>query len=208
MPGAQLSFKFDGMTDPRVKILSTNIVHDGFNRLVDYQLQVASQADTNATRTISREVMECTDAVVVLIYAPAIDSFVLCQEFRTGVYFNARQDNPFILGCVAGMIDKHNNPEDTARAEVREETGLTVTALTPIANAYSSPGRITEHCYLYYAEVDGTPHSGFHGLAGEGEDIHSQVITRVTVYQMMDNLEIIDSMALLCLNWFRVRDKR
>ena len=36
----------------------------------------------------------------------------------------------------AGHIDDHGTPEDAARAEVHEETGLTVTTLTPLINRW------------------------------------------------------------------------
>lgn len=190
-----------------IKISAKKNLYVGFNQLDEYDLQVPSLNLNNPdSRICRREILKCSDAVFILIYAPEIDSFVFCQEFRAGVFINPSADDPFILECAAGMIDRESNPEQIARAEVYEETGLTAGDLQLIAAVYSSPGRITEKVYVYFTEVMGVPTTGIFGLADEHEEIITHLIKREEVYRMMDELKIIDSMTLLALNWFRCRD--
>ena len=187
-----------------IKVLAKKILYEGFNNVYACELEVPSlDPKKNYNRSFKREVIQCSDAVFVLIYAPCCDSFVFCQEFRAGVFFNKNDDDPFIFECVAGMIDRDHLPEEIARAEVYEEAGLTAGKLQLIAKAYSSPGRMTEKVYFFYTEVAGTPQSGLFGLETENEDIATHIIKRTDAYKMMDELKIMDSMTLLALNWFR-----
>ncbi len=186
------------------QVTKQQVLHAGFNRLCEYTLNVPSLDPAKPVRHIEREVLHCSDSVVVLIYAPEVDSFVLGREFRTGVFFNAGSDDPYIFECVAGMIDKDLSAEETARAEVWEEAGLRADKLELIATVYSSPGRITEKSHVFYNEIAGTPIAGLHGISGE-EEIATQIIKRTDAYQMMDTFKIIDGMTLLALNWFRAK---
>jgi ADP-ribose pyrophosphatase len=179
-------------------------LYEGFNNVYACELAVPSlDTKKDYNRPFKREIIQCSDAVFVLIYAPDIDSFVFCQEFRAGVFFNKSGDDPFILECVAGMIDRDDSPEEIARTEVYEEAGLTAGKLQLIAKAYSSPGRMTEKVYFFYTEVTGTPQQGLFGLETEHEDIATHIIKRADAYKMIDELKIMDSMTLLALNWFR-----
>jgi len=189
-----------------IKILNKKKLYEGFNRAYDFEFEVPSlNNDKNNKTLIKREVIECSDAVFVLVYAPELDSFVLCQEFRAGVFCHADSDDPFIIDSVAGMIDRDSSPAEIARAEVYEETGLTPGKLQLIAIVYSSPGRMTEKVHVYYTEVSGKPQGGIHGLAGEHEEIATHIIKRQDVYKMMDDFKILDAMTLLALNWFRAK---
>lgn len=192
----------------KAHILSKKLQYDGFVQIYAYDLKVGSLEPTqNPERRIQREVIHCSDAVSVLIFAPEIDSFVLCREFRVGVFLNQAQDDPYILQAVAGMVDKDKKPEEIALMEIKEEAGLEAGELTHIATAYTSPGRMTEKTYCYYTEVKGIPQNGLHGLPEEHEEIATCVLKREAVYKMMDELKIRDSMTLLALNWFRANKK-
>lgn len=189
---------------PFAKLVSRKIVYDGFCRISDCELQPRSQNPArDYVAPIRREVLECSDSVAVLVHAPEAAGFLLCREFRTGAFFNAGGDDPFVWQCVAGMIDKGRSPEETARAELHEEAGLEAVTLTKIGAAYSSPGRITEKTHLFMAEVAGVPETGLFGLPEEGEEISTHLIPRLEAFRMMDAGEIMDSMTLLALNWFR-----
>ena len=135
---------------PTTKVLSKKLLYQGFNGICEYKLHPPSLApEKEYAAVMTREVLHTQNSVVVLIFAPDIDSFVLCQQFRTGVFFNASGDDPFILECVAGMLDANETPETCARREVMEESGLPIDDLSPIATVYASPGRITEKNYVF-----------------------------------------------------------
>ncbi|KTD17845.1 NUDIX domain-containing protein [Legionella jordanis] len=187
----------------QVKCISKEKKYEGYLQIYQYDLTVPSFDHEKEHFCIKgREVVHNADSVLVLIYVPDMDSFLFCQEFRLGVFFNEAQHDPFILEFVSGTIDKHSNPEKTAIKEVHEETGLKIDALEQIALVYKSPGISTEKCYLFYSEFKGQPLTGLHGLDGE-EEIMTTCISRSRVYQLMDEMKIVDATTLLALNWFR-----
>lgn len=192
----------------RAKMISCKTLHEGYCKIRDVTLEVPSLAEGSPAREMRRELMICTDAVMVLVYIPTADSFLLAQEFRAGVACNVNgAEDPLIWQCIAGAIDKDLSPEDIARAELEEEAGIDASALplTPVTIAYSSPGRTTEKVYLYLAELAAPPQTGLYGLIDHGEEIRTALFTRAQVYDMLDQGKIIDSASQLALNWFRAR---
>ena len=189
----------------KIKIKIKEAIYKGFLQLYKYDLEIPSfdeKKDPIASK--KREILQTFDSILVLIYAPEMDSFVLCREFRPGVFFNPSQDDPYLLECVSGTIDAKKNAEETAKNEVYEETGLTVDTVKLIACAYKSPGIMTEKTYLYYTEVKGFPKSGLHGVGDE--EIMTQIIPRKRVYELMDEMKIVDGATLIALNWFRANE--
>lgn len=188
------------------RVLKTTPYYNGFNRFSVYDIEAPSlNPDKDHIHLHTREILHCSDSVSVLIYAPQIDSFVFCQQFRSGIFFNPSQDDPFPLECVAGSIGENQSAEDTARQEVLEEAGLEVEHLQEVMLAYTSPGIITEKTHIFYTEIKEIPHAQLGGLESEGEEILTHVIQREKVYQMMDDMNINDVKTLLALNWFRCK---
>ena len=188
-----------------IKVIREEKLYDGFYKLTRYDIQVPSFHDNTCSLVIRREILSCYDSVMVLIYAASLDSFVFVQQFRNGVFAHPQSDDPFIFECVAGMIDSSLSPEDIARKEVFEETGIQVKSLQKIALTYKSPGMITEKCHLYLAAITAMPNVGIYGV--EDEEIKTHVIPRKQTYKMMDDMQIVDSETLLALNWFRANHR-
>ena len=59
-----------------------------------------------------------------------------------------------MLEFPAGLIDQGESPEQTARRELKEETGYhgLVESVTP--PLYSSPGLLSETCYLAHISIE------------------------------------------------------
>ena len=191
--------------DSQAKMIAREHVYDGYLGFYKYRLQIPS-LNPHKTPFIldGQEVVHTADSVLVLIYAPTIDSFVFCKEFRPGVFFNNTDDDPFILQCVAGTIEASEQPGDTAFKEVKEETGITIDEIKLIASVYKSPGIITEKAFLYYAECSGSPQGGLHGVGVGDEEIETTIISRKKTFELMDEFNILDAATLLALNWFKV----
>jgi ADP-ribose pyrophosphatase len=188
----------------KIKIKIKEAIYKGYLHLYKYDLEIPSFDDKkDHIGSKKREIVQTYDSVLVLVYAPMIDSLVMCREFRPGVFFNASHDDPFIFECVSGTIDTNRNPEETAKIEVYEETGLTITTVKLIACAYKSPGITTEKVYIYYSEVNGIPEGGLHGVGDE--EIMTQIIPRKKIHELMAEMKIVDGATLIALNWFRVR---
>ncbi|CDZ76867.1 ADP-ribose pyrophosphatase [Legionella massiliensis] len=190
----------------KIKIITKEAIYKGYLQLYNYDLEIPSfDAEKEHIASKKREIVQTYDSVLVLVYAPMLDSLVMCREFRPGVFFNASQDDPFVFECVSGTIDSNKTPEETAKIEVYEEAGLRVDSLKLIAQAYKSPGILTEKMYIYYAEVNGAPKSGIHGVGDE--EILTQIIPRKKIYDLMDEMKIVDGATLIALNWFRARQE-
>ena len=56
------------------------------------------------------------------------------------------------MGLPAGMIDDGENPEDAARRELKEETGITAENIEPLISYYPSCGYTNEKIFIYLAK--------------------------------------------------------
>lgn len=134
---------------------------------------------------VSRATFMGGDAVTVLPYDPKLDLVLVVRQFRHGAF--ARGDtNPWTLEPAAGRIDPGEDPEETARRELLEETGVTAEALHFVAEYYPSPGAYSEHLTSYVAIADLSGQDGTtSGLKHEHEDIMSHVVPFDTLMDLV-----------------------
>ena len=186
------------MSDHDVDVIARRIAYQGFYRVEEYRLRHRQHAGGMGPE-IRREVFERGDAVAVLPYDPVRDEIVLIEQFRIGPYL--RDDEPWMLEIVAGVIDDGEQPEDVAHREAHEEAGLTLQRLEPMLRYYTSPGAVTEHLNMYCAQVDATTADGIHGLDHEGEDIRVLVMRFDEAMAALDAGRITASPAVIALLW-------
>ena len=146
-------------------------------------------------------------AVVVLPYDPVRDTVLLVEQFRAPVFL-IDDPEPWMWEPVAGMIDPGETPEQTAHREAQEEAQITLQALEPAGQAYSSSGSSTEFVYLFVGLADLTQTIDNGGLASEGEDIRTQILSYDAFMKKVDNNEFKDLPLLSMANWLaRHRDR-
>lgn len=157
---------------------------------------------------IERGVFVPTDAAIVLPYDPLTDRVLLVEQVRTGPI--ARGDSAlWQLEPVAGLIDPGEGPEETARREAREEAGLELHSLEPVAENYTSPGGSSDFQFLYIGlcslpDVE----SRLGGLACEGEDIRSHIISFDTLFSMAERITIANMPLTLSIYWLAAHRSR
>jgi ADP-ribose pyrophosphatase len=118
------------------------------------------------------------DAVVIVPFHTAAAKLVVTREFRVPLA-------DFEYGFPAGLMDKGETIEMTARRELLEETGLNLTRCIKISPPlYSSAGMTDESVAMVYAECDGQPSKA--GNTGS-ELIEVQLISRLQAAQMCRN---------------------
>jgi ADP-ribose pyrophosphatase len=186
------------MTQDRVEVIAKQTVYDGYFRIDRYRLRHRLHAG-GWSDALAREVFERGHAVAVLPYDPVRREFVLIEQFRIGPF--AKGDVGWLLEIVAGIIEEGETPEEVARRETLEETGLEVANIRPIAEFYVSPGGTTQFNRLYCVRVDATDAGGIHGLDHEHEDIRVVPIPLDQAPSLIADGAIRDATTLIALQW-------
>lgn len=89
------------------------------------------------------------DAVVVVPFLKNPNRLVVTREFRLPI-------NDFEIGFCAGLIDGAESPEEAARRELKEETGLTLKKVLCVSPPlFSSPGMTNENVVMVFCEAEG-----------------------------------------------------
>lgn len=151
------------------------------------------------TGDIVREVFERGHAVVVILYDPERDSIALIEQFRVGAL--AAGQYPWLIECVAGIIDPGETPVQVALREAEEEAGAKPDHIEHIGKFIITPGGSSETVELFVAQVDCSSIEGLHGLAHEGEDIRVFTLPVTEAYGMVKDGRIANSMAVVAVQW-------
>jgi ADP-ribose pyrophosphatase len=145
------------------------------------------------------------DAVAVLLHDQARDAVCLTRQFRYPAWTNGGPG--WILDVAAGILESGETPEATARREVQEETGLAVSALTPITTFYPSPGGCSERVFLYLGAVDlagrleGEGPACWRGGVDEHEDIEVLALPRRLAMAWLDEGRFAEPKTTIALLW-------
>lgn len=172
----------------------------GFFELAEFQFD-HRRFDGSRSASITREVFIAYDAALVLPYDPVTDQVLLVEQLRFGPLW--REDpEPWVFEPIAGLVDAGEEPEEAARREAMEESGLTLGTLEPIAKTYAAPGYSTEffHCFLGCTDLAGFDASSG-GLASENEDIRSHVLSFVQAMALVKTGEINAGPLVMMLYW-------
>lgn len=94
-------------------------------------------------RPCKREVVEHTGGAAVLCVREG--KVALVRQFR---YAYGEE----LLEIPAGKLNEGEDPAAAAMRELREETGLTARALTPLITLYPTPGYTNEKIYIFESD--------------------------------------------------------
>ncbi|MDF7667161.1 ADP-ribose diphosphatase [Orbaceae bacterium ESL0727] len=182
--------------------LTKRVLYKGFFTLLSYQFQYR-KFDGSISETVTREILERGNAVVLLAYDANRDKVVLIEQIRIAAI--ETQESPWLLELIAGMIDHENESiEDVARREAMEEAGITINRCKPIISYLASPGGLTEKLHILVGEVDASTANGIHGLAEENEDIKVHVVSREQAYEWVTNGLINNAASIIALQWLQL----
>jgi ADP-ribose pyrophosphatase len=154
----------------------------------------------------TREIFERGSVAALLPYDPERRKVVLIEQFRAGAIGDEK--TPWLLECVAGVIEEGESEEQVVIRESREEAGCEIKQLHQISRYYVSPGGTTELCTLYCGIIDSKGVGGIHGLADENEDIRVEVVDVDQAYAMVRDGRIKSSPAIIALLWLELNEQR
>lgn len=184
----------------RVECQNTELLADAHFRYERLTLRTETFAGPMSP-PFRREVLRSGRAVVVLLYDPRLQKLILIEQFRIGAYVN-HLPSPWILECVAGMVDEGETSEAAARREAKEETDCDVGQMEYIGSYLSTPGLCDEMVSIYIGEVDAAQAGGIHGHAAEGEDIRTIIFSVDEALAAADRGSEVNIMAQVALLWF------
>jgi len=130
----------------KYKIINQKDLYSGFFKLKKIEF-IHQKHDGSWSGQVDREIFGGAHVSTLLPYDPERKEIVLIQQFRAGVI--SRYDEDYLYEIVAGIIDKDEMPEDTAKRECLEETGCVVNRITPIQGYFPAPGSSESFYHLF-----------------------------------------------------------
>ncbi|GAA3966598.1 NUDIX domain-containing protein [Allohahella marinimesophila] len=212
----------DGFDYEDVQILDNDLSYDGFFKIRSLRLRHRLFADgimdSVEVDTVDRSVegawsgvirRECfvrDQVAVVLPYHAESDSVVLNEEFRIGACLQSGASaelvgSPWLLEIVAGICEKGEDPEASARREANEEAGLKIGRLVPVHQYLPSPGGSNEFVNLYCGLLDEKPEPGVFGMGSEAENIRTRVVSRKEAMTLLADGHIRNAATIIALQW-------
>lgn len=191
-----------------VEIVEKIEAFKSYVRVDSYQLK-HKLFDGRQSAEISREVVDRGHAAAALLYDPDLDLLVLIEQFRPGAFaamtsaLIPANESPWLIECVAGIIEEGESPEEVVRREAVEEADCVIQELVPLFHYFTSPGCLSESVFLFCGRVDASKAGGIHGLDGEGEDIRVFTATPKEALNWVATGRINNAMTMLALQWLQ-----
>ncbi len=182
-----------------IEVIKKETLYKKFFRVDEYYLKYPRYNGT-MSRVVSREVMERGNSAGILLYDPDADCLIFIEQLRVGVF--TAGEYPWILECVAGIVDQGETPEQVVIREAKEEAGVEVSSVEPIATYFASPGGISEKLYVFCGRVNITQVPEYAGLENEGEDIRVVVLSAQTVEKMLADGKFNNALTIIAVQWF------
>ncbi len=182
-------------------------VYNGFFSVKEFDLSF-TKFDGTKSAVVTRSTLISSDAVIVLPYDPIHDRILLVEQFRSGPYAR-RDETPWCLEPIAGLIEPDETPEAAAIREANEEASLKLLRLELVARSYPSPGISTEFFHQYIG-ITSLPETTdlVSGLVSEAEDIRSHIFCFSDFLKMIESGQISVGPAILLGLWLAChRDK-
>ena len=179
------------------EILETKTAYDGWAKYILAKVRLEDG------HIAEREIVKRERCISVLPYDAERKVALLVSQFRVPVLFESGEQA--LLETIAGMCDGAA-PEDAARKEAFEETGVRLSTLEYIGVMWTSPGGSTERMDLYlapYSRSDRIGRGG--GVADEHEHIAVVEIPLADLASKAERGEIRDMKMFALVQTLRLR---
>jgi ADP-ribose pyrophosphatase len=155
------------------------------------------------SRSLPNGTLHAHDVVLhpgAVILLPMVSASQVCliRNFRVAV-------GETLVELPAGTIDNREDPLETARRELAEETGYRAGKLERLCEFFMSPGILNERMHVFLA-TDLT--SGAMALES-GEEIQTEIVEWDDALAMIDSGQIRDAKTLAALMYYdRIRRRK
>jgi len=186
----------------RVEIISKQEIFKKFIFRIEEAHLRHERFDGSMSQEIVRLNLNRGDSTAVVLHDKRADTLVMTEQFRYPTY---EKGPGWLLELPAGVVEQGEDPADTMRREMLEETGYAVQTVRHIGTFYLSPGGSSERIVLYYANA--TPQNQVArggGVISEGEDIRVLVLKVDDVLKKIASGEIADAKTMVGLQWLQL----
>ena len=159
------------------------------------------------SKVLEREVMHRKEIAALLPFAPERQEVVLIEQFRVGAWAGD-WPHPWLLECIAGVMEAGESAGEVAVREAEEEAGCQVLELELIGRFFTTPGGSSELVNLFCGRIDATGLGGIHGLADEGENIKASVWSLPDVLALVEDGRVCNAKTLVALQWLALNHPR
>jgi ADP-ribose pyrophosphatase len=193
------------MAQRRVEVLEKKIVYD-FQKIrfrVEEVRLKHERLDGRLSEPLTRLNLDRGDGAAAVLFDPQAKTILLIEQFR---YSTHEKGHGWLWELPAGIVNPDEQPAETMRRELVEETGYQVPTLRHVYTFYLSPGGSSERIFLYYAEVSPKlKTSAGGGLPAEQEEIRLHVTPLSEALAMIERGQICDAKTIIGLQWLRLR---
>jgi len=159
------------------------------------------------SEVLEREVMHRKEIAALLPFDPERQEVVLIEQFRVGAWAGD-WPHPWLLECIAGVMEAGESAGEVAVREAEEEAGCQVLELELIGRFFTTPGGSSELVNLFCGRIDATGLGGIHGLADEGENIKASVWSLPDVLALVEDGRVCNAKTLVALQWLALNHPR
>jgi 8-oxo-dGTP pyrophosphatase MutT (NUDIX family) len=105
---------------------------------------VAERSNPDKTKTGNFDVLECTQWVNIIAFDKS-GNLILVKQYRHGI-------DELTLEGPAGVIDDGEDPLETAKRELREETGYESIEWSKLGRVSANPAFQDNYCHIFLAK--------------------------------------------------------
>jgi nudix-type nucleoside diphosphatase (YffH/AdpP family) len=170
------------------EILATSTLRDGWIRVLSVRMRLKAGVE------VDREVEDHGRGVAVLPYDPTRRVALLVHLPRAAVLLADGQEE--LLEAPAGYVEEAD-PDDAARRELYEETGLRPSRVHHVGRVWLSPGISTERLDLYLAPYSAGDRVGAGGgVESENENITVMEVSLAELWSLVQANRMTDMKTL------------
>ena len=189
-----------------VRLHNRETLYSGFLEVDQYEVS-HELFDGGWSKVLEREVMHRKEIAALLPFDPERQEVVLIEQFRVGAWAGD-WPHPWLLECIAGVMEAGESAGEVAVREAEEEAGCQVLELELIGRFFTTPGGSSELVNLFCGRIDATGLGGIHGLADEGENIKASVWSLPDVLALVEDGRVCNAKTLVALQWLALNHLR